>query len=66
MVNTTGGVDNLVGTGIERVTIATDFNGKFRFGGTHGKNRSAGAGRFRFSIELWVDVFLHDGMRIYE
>ena len=59
LLNFTGGVDQLLLAGVERVAVRADFNGNFAQGGTEGKDLPATAGGLGLIKILRVDAFFH-------
>src|SRR3989338_8448152 len=63
-VNASGGVHDFVGSRIERVALAADFNRKCVLCRTNGKKSSAGAGYLGFRKIFRVDVLFHTRIAI--
>lgn len=58
-VHTSGGVNEFLRSGEERMAMATELGLKFRQGRAGGKTATAGAGDLGLRIVGWVNVWFH-------
>ena len=59
-LDASGGIDELLAAGVERMALAADFNFDLGHGGADGKSISAGAGDLGLGMIIRVYIFLHN------